>query len=66
VNEQRARNVLTPERLKEIQQLIRRMPVPESVVEAILSLVRSARPGKAMRRRTSTSPGVRGRAPARR
>ena len=46
VNEQRARNVLTPERLKEIQQLIRRMPVPESVVEAILSLVRSARPGQ--------------------
>ena len=46
VNDQRARNVLTPERLKEIQQLIRRMPVPESVVEAILSLVRSARPGQ--------------------
>jgi MoxR-like ATPase len=29
----------------EIQRLIRRMPVPESVVEAILDLVRSARPG---------------------
>src|ERR671919_1602225 len=42
----RAQNVLTPERLKEIQQLIRRMPVPESVVEAILDLVRSARPGQ--------------------
>jgi MoxR-like ATPase len=42
----RAENVLTPERLKEIQQLIRRMPVPHSVVEAILSLVRSARPGQ--------------------
>jgi MoxR-like ATPase len=42
----RAQNVLTPERLKEIQQLIRRMPVPESVVEAILALVRSARPGQ--------------------
>ena len=38
--------MLTPERLKEIQQLIRRMPVPESVVEAILTLVRSARPGQ--------------------
>jgi MoxR-like ATPase len=46
VDEQRAQNVLTPERLKEIQHLIRRMPVPESVVEAILDLVRSARPGQ--------------------
>lgn len=46
VNEAKARNVLSPERLKEIQTLIRRMPVPESVVEAILSLVRSARPGQ--------------------
>jgi MoxR-like ATPase len=42
----KAENALTPERLKEIQALIRRMPVPESVVEAILSLVRSARPGQ--------------------
>ena len=41
-----ARNVLSAVRLKEIQTLIRRMPVPESVVEAILSLVRSARPGQ--------------------
>jgi MoxR-like ATPase len=46
VDEAKARNVLTPERLREIQLLIRRMPVPESVVEAILSLVRSARPGQ--------------------
>ncbi|PWK63858.1 MoxR family ATPase [Aminobacter sp. AP02] len=42
----KAQNVLDPERLKDIQQLIRRMPVPESVVEAILKLVRSARPGQ--------------------
>ena len=42
----KAENVLSAERLKEIQQLIRRMPVPESVVEAILNLVRSARPGQ--------------------
>ena len=41
----KAENVLDAERLKQIQVLIRRMPVPESVVEAILSLVRSARPG---------------------
>jgi MoxR-like ATPase len=46
VDEARAANVLTPERLKQIQLLIRRMPVPESVVEAILKLVRSARPGQ--------------------
>ena len=45
VTDARARNVTTPERLREIQRLIRRMPVPESVVEAILALVRSARPG---------------------
>ncbi len=37
--------VLTGERLREIQQLIRQMPVSEKVVDAILALVRSARPG---------------------
>lgn len=41
-----AQNVLSAERLKEIQHLIRRMPVPDSVVDAILKLVRSARPGQ--------------------
>jgi len=46
VHEAKASNVLTPQRLREIQVLIRRMPVPESVVEAILSLVRAARPGQ--------------------
>ncbi|CAG1008187.1 MAG: MoxR family ATPase [Rhizobiaceae bacterium] len=46
VEDARAENVLSPERLKAIQYLIRRMPVPESVVEAILALVRSARPGQ--------------------
>ncbi|TIP09869.1 MAG: AAA family ATPase, partial [Mesorhizobium sp.] len=46
VEEAKADNVLQPARLKEIQTLIRRMPVPESVVEAILKLVRSARPGQ--------------------
>jgi MoxR-like ATPase len=46
VEDAKAANVLTPSRLQEIQQLIRRMPVPESVVEAILDLVRSARPGQ--------------------
>ncbi|MGE0500151.1 MAG: AAA family ATPase [Rhizobiaceae bacterium] len=46
IDEARATNALDPARLKEIQWLIRRMPVPESVVEAILKLVRSARPGQ--------------------
>ena len=46
VDDARAANVLEASRLKEIQNLIRRMPVPESVVEAILNLVRSARPGQ--------------------
>jgi MoxR-like ATPase len=41
-----AENVMAPDRLMEIQQLIRRMPVPESVVDAILRLVRAARPGQ--------------------
>ncbi|SMH51252.1 AAA family ATPase [Mesorhizobium australicum] len=45
VSEAKAENVLDAERLRAIQMLIRRMPVPESVVEAILTLVRSARPG---------------------
>ena len=42
----KAAPVLDAERLRAIQQLVRRMPVPESVVEAILKLVRSARPGQ--------------------
>jgi MoxR-like ATPase len=46
VDEAKAANVLTPERLRQIQLLVRRMPVPESVVETILKLVRSARPGQ--------------------
>ena len=46
VDEAKAANALSPERLKQIQVLIRRMPVPETVIEAILKLVRSARPGQ--------------------
>ncbi|QOG06324.1 MoxR family ATPase [Aureimonas sp. OT7] len=45
VSEDKAEPVIAAERLREIQRLVRQMPVPESVVEAILSLVRSARPG---------------------
>jgi MoxR-like ATPase len=62
VSEGRAQNVLTSERLREIQQLVRRMPVPESVVEAILDLVRSARPGlgdEQTKRQVAWGPGPR-------
>ncbi len=43
--EARARPVITAEDLMTAQRLVRRLPVSESVVEAILALVRSARPG---------------------
>ena len=43
--ETRAKAVLSGPDLLAFQQLVRRMPVGESVVEAILELVRSARPG---------------------
>jgi len=39
-----AKKVLNADRLKELQQLVRRIPVGESVIDAILELVRSARP----------------------
>ncbi|MFN3687673.1 AAA family ATPase [Salinarimonas sp.] len=45
VEEKRASAVLTSEDLMNAQRLARRLPVGESVVEAILDLVRSARPG---------------------
>lgn len=44
VSEVKPQEVLDAERLKKMQALVRRMPVSESVVEAILKLVRSARP----------------------
>lgn len=39
------RQIMSPADLTAAQRLIRRLPVGESVVEAILSLVRAARPG---------------------
>lgn len=45
VAESSASPMITTERLMEIQRLIRQMPVSESVVDAILKLVRAARPG---------------------
>jgi len=46
VSEERASPVLTAAELAQAQRLVRRIPVGESVVEAILSLVRSGRPGE--------------------
>jgi MoxR-like ATPase len=43
--ETRAKAAMTAEDLMAAQRLVRRLPVGESVVDAILALVRSARPG---------------------
>ena len=44
-DESRAKAAMTSDDLLAAQRLVRRLPVGESVVEAILALVRSARPG---------------------
>lgn len=44
-NSQKVNAVMTAAQLRDMQMLVRQMPVPESVVTAILDLVRSARPG---------------------
>ncbi len=43
--ERRLETVMTASDLLSIQRLVRQIPVPDKVVEAILKLVRSARPG---------------------
>jgi MoxR-like ATPase len=43
--ERRLEAILTPQELMAIQRLVRQVPVPDKVVEAILMLVRAARPG---------------------
>lgn len=45
IAEKQPEAILTSSRLMEIQALVRRMPVSENVIDAILRLVRSARPG---------------------
>ena len=45
VEEAKARPAMTSDELMAAQRLVRRLPVGESVVETILTLVRSARPG---------------------
>ena len=57
-----ARRVLDDGELKKIQALVRRMPVGENVVDAILKLVRSVRPGEAddeIAKQISWGPGPR-------
>lgn len=59
-----AQAVLSPGDLLKAQSIVRQMPVGESVVEAILDLVRAARPGEAeasetVRRVVSWGPGPR-------
>ncbi len=44
VEDQQASAVLTPEQLMEAQQLVRRLPVGDSVVDGILNMVRAGRP----------------------
>ncbi|SCW53776.1 MoxR-like ATPase [Rhizobium mongolense subsp. loessense] len=46
ISETKPQAVLDAGRLMEIQKLIRQMPVSDKVVDAILDLVRSARPGE--------------------
>lgn len=46
IGETRPDAVIDAQRLIEIQTLVRQMPVSDTVVDAILSLVRSARPGQ--------------------
>lgn len=43
--ERRLEAILSPQELMAIQRLVRQVPVPDKVVEAILTLVRAARPG---------------------
>jgi MoxR-like ATPase len=43
--ERRLESILTAQELMAMQRLVRQVPVPDKVVEAILTLVRAARPG---------------------
>ncbi len=62
LSERQPESVIDAARLMEIQMLIRQMPVSDTVVDAILSLVRSARPGQgnaATDRHVAWGPGPR-------
>jgi MoxR-like ATPase len=58
--EQRAKAAMTADDLMAAQRLVRRLPVGDKVVDAILDLVRAARPGeKGIGERLSWGPGPR-------
>jgi MoxR-like ATPase len=45
MEDRRVEQIITAQELQTIQRLVRQLPVPDKVVEAILKLARSARPG---------------------
>lgn len=45
----KAKKVLTPKQLQDLQKLVRKMPIGDSVVDAIIGLVRDARPDQSSR-----------------
>lgn len=47
IEEQEAKKIINTKKLQSFQELVRRIPVGETVIDAILELVRSARPGSA-------------------
>ncbi|GGX62532.1 ATPase AAA [Litorimonas cladophorae] len=59
----KAKKAITPKQLIEMQALVRKLPVGENVLEAILSLVRNARPAQSeiesVRNQVSWGPGPR-------
>ena len=57
-----ARQTLTAEELIAAQRLVRQLPVGDKIVDAILDLVRSARPEDGRREIAPMSPGARARA----
>ena len=60
IDEVKARNALQAEDLLAAQRLVRRLPVGDKVVEAILDIVRSARPGeKGIGEKLAWGPGPR-------
>ena len=63
VQQAQAKAVMTPNELMEVQHLVRRVPVGESVVETILAIVRNGRPESSeleeVRSQVSWGPGPR-------
>ena len=62
-SEAKAKKVITPKQLQDMQKLVRQLPVGESVVQAILSLTRNASPDQSeydfVQKHVSWGPGPR-------